>query len=95
VEGGETGGQTEWNRGEDDHEGNSHADAGVGVVATRVVGEPDYEGGDYDADVVDGVADYVEHDGEETEFSRGKEPGGLGNFMAVVFVVFVECLFWD
>ena len=53
--------------GAEDDDGDEEGDGGIGVEAVRGVGEPDYERGDDDADVAEGVADDVEYHGPHTQ----------------------------
>lgn len=53
--------------GAEDDEGDEERDCRVGVEAVWGVGEPDYERGDDDADVAEGVADDVEDHGTHAQ----------------------------
>ena len=74
----------EGQRREQDHDGDAHARAGVGVEARRVVGLPDHQGGDDDADVVEGVADDVGEHAEHAQVAAGALK--LGCVVAVLCV---------
>lgn len=62
---------------EQNHDRDAHADGGIGVEARRRVGEPDDDGGDDDAHVVEGVPDDVEHGAHHAEIAAGRLDGLL------------------
>lgn len=57
----------EWDGAEEDHQGDEHARRRVRVEARVALGLPDDDGGDDDANVVDGVADDVDQDAHHAE----------------------------
>lgn len=61
------GGRGQGDGGAEDDDGDEEGDGRIGVEAVRGVGEPDYERGDDDADVAEGVADDVEYHGPHAQ----------------------------
>ena len=76
---------TKRNRGDKDHNRDTHAHGWIGVKPTAVVGEPDYCGSDDDAQVVCAVANDVDEDAHHGEVAMRFARGVLG--IDVVFVV--------
>lgn len=77
--------------GEQDHDGDAHADGGIGIEAGVGAGEPDDDGGDDDAHVVEGVPEDVEHGAHHAEVAAG----GLDGLLHVAVVdVEVGALGW-
>lgn len=74
----------ERNGADEDHQRDEGAGRGVRVEARLGGGLPDDDGGDDDADVVDGVADHVDEDPEHAEVSTGFLE--LGRVVAVLRV---------
>lgn len=69
---------------DEDHDGYEHARRGVGVKPGLGARLPDDDGGDDDADVVDGVADDVDEDAQHAEVAAGLLH--LGHVVAVLGV---------
>lgn len=85
-------GSGEWENGTErdgageDHDGDNHADAGVGIEASFVRRLPDHGRCDDDSNVVERVADHVNHDTRHAEVGVAMASLADVDFVAVAFV---------
>ena len=69
---------------EQNHNGDAHADARIGVEPSLVVGLPDHQRGNNDADVVERIPDDMNQHAEHSKISAGGRE--VGNCMTVLGV---------
>lgn len=80
---------SQWPSGQEDHQRDKHANGRVGIISRFPLGFPDDKGRCYDANVVDGITNYVDHNAKHSQVSaRARWRDG---YMSVL-VVAAGCL---